>query len=376
MSSIWGNNIKISLFGESHGQAVGVNIDGLPAGIHLDLESIEEEMARRAPGRDNISTSRIEEDKFEILSGYFNEKTTGTPLCAIIKNKDSKSKDYEKNKNLLRPGHADFTGNRKYYGNNDYRGGGHFSGRMTAPICFAGALAKQILQLKGIIIGSHIKSIYNIEDSPFNDRDITPEFLSSLKLNKIQTIDKEKKILMEEVILKAKEEGDSVGGVVELAIINLPPGIGSPFFNSVESNLSQMMFSIPGVKGVEFGRGFDITRIKGSQANDEFYAENGEIKTYTNNSGGILGGITNGMPIIFRVALKPTPSIGKVQKTVDIADVENKEIKIEGRHDPCIVVRAVPVLEGAAAIVLLDLLMEMNKDEEFRRSEIRNRQDR
>ena len=368
MSSIWGNNIKISLFGESHGEAVGVNIDGLPPGIYLNLEDIEEEMTRRAPGLDNISTPRREKDKFEILSGYFNDKTTGTPLCAIIRNTNIRSKDYEKNKDLVRPGHADFTGNRKYYGNNDYRGGGHFSGRMTAPICFAGALAKQILKSKGIIIGSHIKSIYNIEDDSFKDIEVTPRLLEDLKLKKIPTIDEQKGEVMETVILKAKEEGDSVGGIVELAILNPPVGIGSPFFDSVESSLSQMIFSIPGVKGVEFGRGFDITRIKGSKANDEFYIEDGEIKTYTNNSGGLLGGITNGMPIIFRVGLKPTPSISKVQRTVDIVSNENKQIRVAGRHDPCIVIRAVPVLEGAAAIVILDLLMEMKKDEEFRRA--------
>lgn len=359
MSSTWGNNIIISIFGESHGRAIGITMDGLPPGITLDLEEIKVEMNRRAPGKDTISTTRSEKDEFQILSGYFNQRTTGTPLCAIIENTNTKPRDYEKTKDLIRPGHADYTGSEKYLGFNDYRGGGHFSGRLTATISFAGAIAKQILKSKGILVGGHIKSIGNIEDKSFDHIDVDEDLLERLKWSKIPTIDKEKEVEMEKLILDVKEEKDSIGGVVEILVLNVVPGLGSPFFHSIESKISQIVFSIPGVKGIEFGRGFDISKMTGSQANDEFYIEDGKIKTYTNNNGGILGGISNGMPIIFKVALKPTPSIGKTQRTVHMGKMENKEIEIVGRHDPCIVIRALPVLEAAAALAILDLLMEM-----------------
>lgn len=359
MSSTWGNNIKLSIFGESHGRAIGVNIDGLPPGINFDFEEIKFEMNRRAPGKNKISTSRSEGDEIQILSGYFNDKTTGTPLCAMIENTNTKSRDYEKTKDLIRPGHADFTGDEKYLGYNDYRGGGHFSGRLTATICFAGAIAKQILKSKEILIAGHIKSIGHIEDKSFEDIDIDKELLERLKTSKIATIEKEKAVDMENLILDVKKEKDSIGGVIEILVLNPLVGLGNPFFDSIESKISQMIFSIPGVKAIEFGKGFDISKMKGSEANDEFYIEDGKIKTYTNNNGGILGGISNGMPITFKAALKPTPSIGKVQRTVDMSKKENKEIEIVGRHDPCIVIRALPVLEAATALVILDLLMEM-----------------
>lgn len=368
MSSTWGNNIKLSMFGESHGEAIGITIDGLPSGISLDLEEIKEEMRRRAPGRDKTATSRKEKDEFEILSGYFNNKTTGTPLSIIIRNTNTKSHDYDKTKDLARPGHADFTGRKRYLGNNDYRGGGHFSGRLTAPIVFAGAIAKQILSSEGIIVGSHIQSIGEISDNSFDAIKVSPRLLEFLKLKKLPTIDDNKSLEMEKVILDAKEEGDSVGGVIELAVVNPIPGLGSPFFDSIESRLSGMIFSIPGVKGIEFGKGFHITKMKGSEANDEMYMEEGEVKSYTNNNGGILGGISSGMPIIFRVALKPTASIAKSQRTIDMVKKKDAKIEIVGRHDPCIVVRAVPVLEAATAIVILDLLMEMKKDDGFTRT--------
>lgn len=368
MSSIWGNNIKISIFGESHGTAIGVNIDGLPPGIEVNMEDIKMEMHRRAPGKDKISTSRCEKDEFEILSGYFNNKTTGTPLCVMIKNTNTKSKDYERTKDIARPGHADFTGNIKYFGHNDYRGGGHFSGRITAPLVFAGAIAKQILKSQNIIVGSHIKSIGDITEDSFNETQISPELLDELINKKFPTIKNTKGLEMEELILMAKAEGDSVGGIIELAVLNLAPGLGSPFFDSIESRISQMIFSIPGVKGIEFGKGFDISRMKGSAANDDLYIEEGVVKTYTNNNGGILGGISNGMPIIFRVALKPTSSIAKSQNSIDMMKNENVKIDIVGRHDPCIVIRAVPVIEAATALVILDLLMERNiHDDKFRR---------
>ena len=354
MSSIWGNNIKLSIFGESHGNAIGVNIDGLPSGFELDIEEIRDEMKRRAPGTGKTTTSRNEKDEFTILSGYFNNRTTGTPLCILIKNEDIKSKDYMGN--IARPSHADYTGRVKYNGYNDYRGGGHFSGRITAPLVFAGAIAKQILRQQNIIVGSHIKSIGNVKDSSFNETQIDEQLLMELKERTIPVLDKDKAIEMENLILEIKKESDSIGGIIEACVINLIPGIGSPFFDSVESRLSQMIFSIPGVKGIEFGKGFDIAEMTGSEANDEFYIEDDIVKTYTNNNGGISGGITNGMPMIFRVVFRPTPSIAKTQRTVDMEKKENIEVNIGGRHDPCIVIRAIPVVEAATALVILDLI--------------------
>lgn len=356
MSGVWGNKIKYSIFGESHGKAIGITIDGLESGIELDLEEIRREMRRRVPGKNKLSTARNEKDEFEILSGYFNGKTTGTPICAIIRNSDQHSKDYEKTKNLMRPGHADYTGFIKYNGFNDYRGGGHFSGRLTAPIVFAGAVAKQVLNKKGIVVGSHIKSIGNVEEEFFPEIDIEENIIKELGNKEFPTLDEDKGLKMQNLILKMREEMDSVGGVVECAVLNLPSGIGSPFFGSVESVLSSLLFSIPAVKGVEFGAGFNIAKMKGSEANDEFHIENEKIKTYTNNNGGILGGITSGMPLVFRMAFKPTPSIAKEQKTVDISRGENTTIKIQGRHDPCIVQRAVPVVEAVAAMGILELI--------------------
>ncbi|WP_392486492.1 chorismate synthase [Haloimpatiens sp. FM7315] len=357
MSAIWGNNIKLSIFGESHGEAIGVIIDGLSSGFDLNLDYINYEMSRRAPGRNTISTSRKEEDNFKILSGYFNGKTTGTPLCAMIKNQDKKSKDYSKIENIMRPGHADYTGAIKYGGFNDYRGGGHFSGRITAALVFAGAVCRQLLESRGVIIGSHIKSIKDLKDESFDYNNIEEKVLKKLRLQEFPTIDQSVNEKMKELILKAKKNMDSVGGVIECAAINLDTGLGEPFFDSVESSLSHLLFSIPAVKAVEFGSGFSITEMFGSEANDEFYYDNNRVKTYSNNNGGILGGITNGRPLVFRCAIKPTPSIGKVQNTIDISKKENVSFSVEGRHDPCIVQRAVPVVESVAAISLLDFYL-------------------
>lgn len=359
MSGIWGRNIKLSIFGESHGPAIGITIDGLPPGLTLDMDYIAFEMRRRAPGRNELSTSRVEGDDFEILSGYFQNKTTGTPLTAIIRNKDSRSKDYEAIRDKIRPGHADFTGHIKYSGHEDYRGGGHFSGRLTAPLVFAGAIAKQILEAKGIDIGSHIKSIGEIEDPYFHPTYIESDQLVKLKEEDFPVLDKIRGIEMQKLIKKVREEEDSIGGIVECAVINLPPGIGSPFFDSLESVISSLLFSIPGLKGLEFGAGFPISRMQGSQANDQYYIDEEEkIRTYSNNNGGILGGISNGMPLIFRAAFKPTPSIGKKQRTVDISKGENIELVIRGRHDPCIVLRALPVVEAVAAIAIWDVIQD------------------
>lgn len=356
MSGMWGNKIKLSIFGESHGRAIGITIDGIEPGMELDLEYINKEMSRRAPGKSELSTPRKEGDNFEILSGFFNGRTTGTPLCSVIYNKDQHSRDYESTKSLMRPSHGDLTGYIKYNGFNDYRGGGHFSGRITAPLVFAGAICRQILEKKGITIGSHIKSIGGIEDDSFDMVSLYSGELEKLRDSNFPLLNKEVEDNMKEAILKAKVEMDSLGGVVEAAAVNLPAGIGSPFFDSVESRIAQLLFSIPAIKGVEFGLGFNIAKLKGSDANDEFYIEDDRIRTYSNNNGGILGGITNGMPLIFRAAVKPTPSIGRAQNTVDIEKRENAKLEIMGRHDPCIVPRVLPVIEAAAAIAILDLM--------------------
>jgi chorismate synthase len=258
---------------------------------------------------------------------------------------------------MPRPSHGDYTGFIKYGGFNDYRGGGHFSGRLTAPLVFAGSICRKLLEQEGIIIGSHVKSIGSIEDSPFDLAAIDKDLLEKLRASSLPLIDASKEEEVRDAIIKAKSENDSLGGVIETAIINVKPGIGNPFFDSVESILAHLMFSIPGVKGIEFGAGFNISRMTGSQANDEFYAENSFVRTYTNNNGGILGGITNGMPIVFRVAFKPTASIGKAQRTIDMEKLENTVMELKGRHDPCIVPRAVPVVEAMAAIGMLDLML-------------------
>ena len=356
MSGVWGNNIKVSIFGESHGNAIGINIDGLPSGFEIDMDKILLEMERRAPGKNQLSTARKEADLPEILSGFFEGKTTGTPLCAIIRNSDTRSKDYAKTKDFMRPGHADFTGYERYSGFNDYRGGGHFSGRITAPLVFAGAICKQILEEKGIFIGAHISSIKEIQDENFNSTNISKEDLLELRNKELPLINTSLEEKMKHTIMQAKYDGDSVGGTIECAVVGIKPGVGNPFFDSVESTLAHLMFSVPAVKGIEFGKGFDMTKLFGSEANDEYYYDGDLVKTKTNNNGGILGGISNGMPIVFKVAIKPTASILKEQNTIDIKNKKDVKFRIEGRHDPCIVQRAVPVIEAVTAIGILDLI--------------------
>ncbi len=356
MSSIMGNKLKVSIFGESHGEGIGVVVDGLPPGIELDLNYIDFQMKRRAPGQNDISTPRKESDRCKILSGFFENKTTGAPLCAVIFNEDKNSKDYGEIKNKFRPGHSDYTGYVKYHGYNDYRGGGHFSGRLTAPLLFAGSIAMQLLEMKNIFVGSRIKNIYNIEDDTAPE--ISEAAISNLKKMSFPVICEDRRKQMEDAIVDARNRNDSLGGIVETYIINVPAGYGQPFFDSVESRISHMIFSIPAVKGIEFGAGFKITELTGKEANDAFYLDGDKIMTKTNNSGGILGGISNGMPIIFRTAIKPTASISSPQSTVDISKMETTVLNIAGRHDPCIVPRALPVIDGAAALVILDLMLE------------------
>ena len=362
MGANFGKNYCISIFGESHGNALGINIDGIPAGTELNLDFISEEMKRRAPGKSELTTSRTEKDEFEILSGFVNGRTTGTPLAMIIRNTNQKSKDYGEIAKKPRPGHADWAGLSRYNGFNDIRGGGHFSGRITAPLVFAGAVAKQILKEKGILIAAHVKSIKDIQDRDFEEKDITQENIDRLRNMILPVLNENIVPDMEKTILKAKEEKNSVGGIVEIMITGIKAGIGDPFFESMESELSRIMFSIAAIKGIEFGAGFDIAKMTGYEANDEmYYDEKGNVKTYTNNNGGITGGITNGMPVNFKVAVKPPASIGKKQRTVNIETKKNDFLEIIGRHDPCIVPRIVVVLEAVAAIVVMDRIMETEK---------------
>lgn len=355
MSATWGKKVRYTIFGESHGKGIGITIDGLPPGFMIDLDEITREMARRAPGQNPLATPRLEKDAFTIWSGFINGKTTGTPLCAIIENQNQKSTDYEKLDLKFRPGHADFSGYVKYKGFNDIRGGGHFSGRLTAPLVFAGAIAKQLLRQHKIQIGAHIHRIGSVSEPLFDAVAIDPATLETLTQQSFAVLNPAIGQEMQDCILSAKSAEDSVGGIIEIAAIHLPAGLGEPFFDSLESTLAHLLFSIPAIKGVEFGSGFALSQMKGSQANDAMYHNNGITTTLTNHNGGILGGISNGMPLIFRVAIKPTPSINVEQQTVN-SKGENVTLVVGGRHDPCIVPRAVPVVEAVTAMAIWDLL--------------------
>ena len=323
--------INYTIFGESHGPAIGVVMTGLPGGLELNMDAVAAEMARRAPGKDKTSTARKEADKVQILSGMFEGKTTGTPLCAVIPNTDTRSKDYSKLKDLPRPSHADYTASVRYSGYADYRGGGHFSGRLTAPLVFAGAVAKQILAQRGINVASRI------------------DLLGGVANPTAEQID--------EIILAAKADADSVGGAVQCIVSGVPAGFGAPDLGeNVEGIFAKHLFAVPGVKGIEFGAGFGFANMRGSEANDPFVMEGDTVRTLTNHAGGINGGITNGMPLVFRVAMRPTPSIGKQQQTVSLSAKTNETLNIEGRHDPCIVKRALPVIEAAAALAVCEIM--------------------
>lgn len=356
MAATYKNNIELTIFGESHGKAIGIVIGNLPSGIFIDEKEIQRDMKRRAPGQNQMSTARKEADQVEIISGIQDGITTGAPLTGIIYNSDQHSKDYSLLKTNMRPGHSDYPAYIKYNGFNDVRGGGHFSGRITAPIVFAGSIAKQILKQKGIKIGAHILSIGEIQDESF-DVNVNDELLDELLEKPYPTLNTEIFDQMEEKILKAKENLNSVGGKVECVALHVPAGIGEPFFDSLESHLSSLMFSIPAVKSVSFGDGANIDTMLGSEANDEYYYdENGNVKTTSNHNGGIIGGISNGMPITVTVTFKPTPSIAKMQHTINVETKENVELEIKGRHDPCIVQRAVVVVEAMMALGILDMM--------------------
>ena len=361
MSGIYGMNIKMAIYGESHGASIGLVIDGVPPGLKLDLEQIEKEMARRAPGKNQLSTQRKESDSFAIQSGFFEGYTTGTPLCVVIKNSDQHSKDYSILKDKMRPGHADYAGFVRYQGFNDYRGGGHFSGRLTAPLVFMGAVAKQALAQAGILVGAHILQIADIKEENFNPLGIENKKIAELAGKDFAVMDDAIGEKMQAKILEAKAELNSVGGVIEAMVTNVPAGLGAPYFDSVESRLSHALFSVPAVKGVEFGDGFGISAMTGAEANDQLHYEEGKVVAETNHNGGITGGITNGMPVIFRVAIKPTPSISREQKTISLQEKCDTTLTIVGRHDPCIVQRAVPVIEAVTAWTMWDLLLEAKK---------------
>ena len=355
MSGVWGNKIKFSIFGESHGKAIGGVISDLPSGVKLDFDRINLKMSRRS-AKGTYSTPRKETDEYEVLSGVKDGVTTGAPLGFIIPNNNTKSGDYSELERLMRPGHSDYPAFVKYNGFNDVRGGGHFSGRITAPLVFAGVIAEQLLFDMGIKIFSHIYSIGNIVDESYLNKNISDEEINKLNFSSFGVISEEIKEKMLSEISKNQEKGDSTGGVIECIVKGVPAGVGQPFFDSVESRISQIMFSVPAVKGIEFGAGFDITKMTGSKANDFYRYEDGKVVTETNNNGGITGGITNGMPILFRVAIKPTPSVSVKQNTVDVINKTNEELTVKGRHDACIVPRAAAVIESAAALAIYDLI--------------------
>lgn len=354
MKNTFGTSLQVTLFGESHGKMIGAVLDGIAPGVEINSDYISQKMSlRKAQGE--VSTKRHEKDEFKIVSGVFNAKTTGTPICILIENADTKSSDYEKSADLLRPSHADYTAYCKYHGFQDYRGGGHFSGRITAPLVAAGAIVMKMLENKGVVIASHIKRMGDAEDRGFEDFYKDADFLSK---EYFPVLDLQAKEKMMSAAAKAAKEGDSVGGILETVVRGVPCGVGEPWFDTVEGNLSHILFSVPAVKAVEFGAGFSFADMKGSQANDAFEIKDGKIRTITNNNGGINGGITNGEDIVFRCAVKPTPSIFKQQSTVDIKAMENAELSLSGRHDPAIVHRARAVIDSVTALCIADLLAQ------------------
>lgn len=356
MSSIWGRHFTIDIFGESHGPKIGVVINGLEPGTVLDFPQLRAFLDRRRAGSEAWSTKRHEADDFEIVSGYANGFSTGTPLCVLFHNSAQRSSDYDERIN--RPGHADYTGFVRYNGFNDPRGGGHFSGRLTAPLVFSGAVAAQVLAKKGIYAATHIRRIADIEDTAFDPTTISSEQAQRLAAMRFPLIDEAKREAMEAAIKQAASEGDSVGGIVECAVCGLPAGLGSPMFDTVESRLSSLLFAVPAVKGVSFGSGFGFAQMRGSEANDAYAVKDGKVVTETNHNGGVLGGITNGMPVMFEAAIKPTASISKPQQTVNLKTMEQETVAVKGRHDACIVPRAAAVIEAAAYVCMLDLVIE------------------
>jgi len=352
-STFTGLALRLSIFGQSHSEAIGMTLDGLPAGLQVDMDKLQAFLNRRAPGQNDWSTPRKEEDRPEFLCGIKDGCTCGAPLTAIIHNNNTRPKDYSRLKITPRPGHADYTAEVKYRGFQDYSGGGHFSGRLTAPLCIAGGVLKQMLESKGITIDARIAAIAGIlDESPFT---------ASVADKQFPVVDDTIGEQMREAIQAARAEGDSVGGVIECVVRGLPVGIGEPMFDGLENQLARVLFAVPAVKGIEFGAGFAAANMRGSENNDPFTVRDGKVETLTNNAGGILGGISNGMPVVFRAAVKPTPSIAKEQQSVNLNTMQPEALSITGRHDPCIVPRAVPVIEAAAALAISDLILGESK---------------
>lgn len=354
MSSSYGENIRLTIFGQSHSAAIGMTLEGIPAGERIDFEELNRFLSRRAPGKNSYSTPRNEADLPEFLCGLVDDTTCGTPITAIIRNTDCRSKDYSQLKRIPRPGHADYTAEIKYGGYQDYAGGGHFSGRLTAPLCIAGAICKQLLAREGIRIISRIRSIGEVEDSG--------ELSASTGEKAFPVMDDARGEQMRSLIAELRQKGDSIGGIIECTALGVPAGLGDPMFDGMENRIAQIAFGIPAIKGIEFGAGFAAAKMTGSANNDPFVIEDGKIKTSANRAGGILGGITNGMPLTFRVAVKPTPSISMQQQSIDLTAMQPAELVVSGRHDPCIVPRAVPCVEAAAAIAIYDALLGRRKE--------------
>ena len=349
MSSTYGENLRLTIFGQSHSPAIGMTLEGFPAGFAVDPEALQRFLRRRAPGQSELSTPRKETDQPEFLSGLFAGRTCGAPIAVILRNTNIRPGDYAGLQNTPRPGHADYTAQIKYFGFQDPTGGGHFSGRLTAPLCVAGGLCLQYLRQQGVEILSRIASIGGISDEG--------QLVTSTADKPFPTVSDARGEEMRRAILQARDAGDSLGGVVECAVLGLPAGLGDPMFGGMENRLAAILFGIPAVKGMEFGSGFEAARLRGSENNDPFTVENGQIRTVTNNCGGILGGITDGMPLTLRAAFKPTPSIAKEQRSVNLHTLTPEALRVVGRHDPCIVPRAVPCVEAAAAIAVYDALL-------------------
>jgi len=362
MSSMYGESLKLSIFGQSHGNAIGMVLDQIPAGLPVDTEKLQQFLNRRAPGQHDYDTPRKEEDVPEFLSGIVDGFTCGAPIAAIIRNTNTRTGDYSNLKDCPRPGHADYTAQIKYRGFQDAAGGGHFSGRLTAPLCIAGGLCKQWLEIRGICIGAHISVIAGVADDPLYLDWVNPN-LDAIGAD-FPVLNPESGNKMRAAIAKAKAEGDSVGGIIECVVTGLPAGLGDPMFGGMESRIAHIIYGIPAVKGLDFGSGFTGSYLRGSKNNDSYTVHNGTISTLSNNAGGILGGITTGMPLVLQAAIKPTPSISRTQQSISLASLSPQQLQIKGRHDPCIVPRAVPVIEAAVAIAIFDAILADNSYKE------------
>ncbi len=358
MASVFGNALSLSIFGQSHSAAIGCSLDGIPAGLAVDEEKLQEFLDRRAPGKDETATKRREADHAHILAGIVDGHTCGAPIAAVIENTNTRSKDYSNLRRCPRPGHADFPARVKYGNMHDVAGGGHFSGRLTAPLCIAGGIALQILESAGIRVMAHISQIGTTGDLPMDDTEYRADDHAAILKNTLPCIDEEAAERMRDEILQARDEQDSLGGIVECGVYGMPVGVGDPMFDGLENRIAQAVFGVPAVKGVEFGAGFAVAAMRGSENNDAYRMDGARVRTKSNNAGGILGGISNGAPIVFRAAIKPTPSISLAQESVDLDELHDDELVIHGRHDPCIVPRAVPAIEAAAALAVLDAMLK------------------